>query len=95
MSGKSKDTHSSGKLITGILFLMLFTLFFGVFIGFLFAPQTGRKFRETIKYWLNEVVERGKFGLEEVKVMGSELIDKSKEKVERFSSRILSDSQEE
>ena len=95
MSEKNKDTHSSGKLIVGILFLMLFTLSFGVFIGFLFAPQAGRKFREAIKYWLNEMVERGKFGLEEVKVMGSEFIDKSKEKVEHFSSRILNDSQDE
>ncbi|MDD3520871.1 MAG: YtxH domain-containing protein, partial [Actinomycetota bacterium] len=95
MANNNKDVHSSGKLFVGILFLMFFTLFFGVFIGFLFAPQTGRKFREAIKYWLNEMVERGKFGFEEVKVLGSELIDKSKEKVEHLSSKILSDSEKE
>ena len=94
MSENNKEVHSSGKLVVSILFLMLITLFFGIFIGLLFAPQTGRKFRKAIKYWLGEMVERSKFGLEEVKVMGSEFIDKSKEKVEHLSSKILSDSQE-
>ena len=91
MSSNNKEVNSSGKLIVGILFLMLFTLFFGVFIGFLFAPQTGRKFREAIKYWLGEMVERGKYGIEEVKVLGGEFIDKGKERVEHFSSKILSE----
>jgi gas vesicle protein len=91
MPADRKESHYSGKMVVNILFLMFFSLFFGVFIGLLLAPQTGKKFREAIKYWLNEAVERSKFKMEEAKVYGNEFIDKSKEKVEQFSSKIFSE----
>jgi gas vesicle protein len=80
--------HSAKKLVCSIFFIIFFTLFTGIFIGLLVAPQSGRKFRESLKSWLNEMVEKGKFTIEEAKVYSSELLDKSKERVESFSAKI-------
>ena len=95
MAVNEKEIHSSGKFIISIFFLMFLTLFSGIFIGIIFAPKSGKKSRQTIKYWLREFIEHGKFKIAEAKVFGSEIIDKSKEKVEHFSSKLLNDSSEE
>ncbi|MCL4384753.1 MAG: YtxH domain-containing protein, partial [Cyanobacteria bacterium] len=79
---KENNHHSAKKLVCIIFFIIFFSLFTGIFIGLLIAPQSGRKFRESLKGWLNEMIERGKFTIEEAKVYSSELLDKSKEKVE-------------
>ena len=76
--------HSVEKLVCSIFF----SLFAGVFIGMLFAPKSGAKLREDLKYFLGEVIERGKFTVEEAKVYGSEFIDKSRERVGSFSYKI-------
>ena len=78
------NNHSAEKLVCSI-FLSLFA---GVFIGFLFAPKSGAKLREDLRYLFGEAIERGKFTIEEAKVYGSEFIDKSREKVESFSTKI-------
>lgn len=85
---KENNHHSAKKLVCIIFFIIFFSLFTGIFIGLLIAPQSGRKFRESLKGWLNEMIERGKFTIEEAKVYSSELLDKSKEKVESFSAKI-------
>lgn len=90
MSQKSNHP-SAGRLICGMFFVIFFSLFAGIFIGFLIAPQSGRRFRKSLKSWLNEMVERGKFTIEEAKVYGNEFLDKSRERVESFSSKIKSD----
>lgn len=87
MTGQKNNNHSAGKLFCSIIF----SLFAGIFIGFLFAPKSGSIFRKDMKNWLGEVIDRGKFTIEEVKVYGSEFIDKSREKVEELSSKIKSD----
>lgn len=84
---QKNSNHSAGRLICSIFF----SLFAGVFIGFLFAPKSGAKLRKDLKNWFGEIIERGKFTIEEAKVYGSEFIDKSREKVEGFSSKIKDD----
>ena len=84
---QKNNNHSAEKLVCSIFF----SLFAGIFIGFLFAPKSGAKLREDFKNCIGEIIERGKFTVEEVKVYGSEFIDKSREKVESFSSKIKSD----
>ena len=84
---QKNNNHSAGKLICSIFF----SLFAGIFIGFLFAPKSGAKLREDLKNCIGEVVERGKFTIEEAKVYGSEFIDRSRERVESFSSKIKND----
>jgi len=78
---------------SAVIFLcsIFFSLSAGIFIGFLFAPKSGARFRKDLKSWLTELIERGKFTVEEAIVYGSEFIDKSREKVEDLSSRIKND----
>ena len=84
MMNQKNNNHSAEKLACSIFF----SLFAGIFIGFLFAPKSGAKLREDVKYWLGEIIERGKFTIEEAKVYGSEFIDRNRERVEGFSSKI-------
>jgi gas vesicle protein len=84
---QKNNNHSAERLICSIFF----SLFAGVFIGFLFAPKSGVKLRKDLKSWFGEIVERGKFAIEEAKVYGSEFIDRSRERVESFSSKIKND----
>ena len=84
---QKNNNHSAGRLICSIFF----SLFAGVFIGFLFAPKSGAKLREDLKNYFGEIIERGEFVIEEAKVYGSEFINKSREKVEGFSSKIKND----
>jgi gas vesicle protein len=84
---QKNNNHSAERLICSIFF----SLFAGVFIGFLFAPKSGVKLRKDLKSWFGEIVERGKFAIEEAKVYGSEFIDRSRERVEGFSSKIKND----
>jgi len=84
---KKHNNHSAGILLCSIFFSLLT----GIFIGFLFAPKSGAKFRKDLKSWLIEIIDRGKFAIEEAKVYGSEFIDKSREKVEGLSSKIKDD----
>lgn len=83
--------HSARKLLRSIFFVTFFSLSAGIFIGLLIAPQSGVRFRESLKSWLNEMVEKGKFTIEEAKVYGSEFLERSKEKAESFSSKIMDD----
>jgi gas vesicle protein len=86
---KNESSHQNlQKNTCGILLAIFFSLFFGIFLGFLLAPQSGKRFRESLRGWLNEMVEKGKFTIEEAKVYSSELLDKSKDKVESFSTKI-------
>ncbi len=84
---RKNNNHSAGRILCSIFF----SLFAGIFIGFLLAPKSGVKLREDLRSWLTEIIDRGKFAIEEVKVYGSEFIDKSREKVEGLSSKIKDD----
>lgn len=81
--------HSVRKLTCTIFFVTFFSLSAGMFIGFLVAPQSGARFRKSLIIWLNEMVEKGKFTLEEAKVYGSEFLERSREKAENFSSKTM------
>jgi len=81
---QKNNNHSVGRLLCSIFF----SLFAGIFIGFLLAPKSGVKLREDLRSWFTEIIDRGKFAIEEIKVYGSEFIDKSREKVEGLSSKI-------
>jgi len=83
-----KDSHhSTGRSNCGIFFIILVSLFAGIFLGLLIAPQSGRRFRDSLRSWLAEMVERGKFTIEEAKVYGSEFLEKSRERTEKDSSK--------
>jgi len=92
--GSGNNHHSRRRLLCSIFFVMFSSLFAGMFIGFLIAPQSGVRFRTSLKSWLNEMVEKGKFTIEEAKVYGNEFLEKSREKAESFSSKIMSDSKD-
>ena len=81
---QKNNNHSAGRLLCSIFF----SLFAGIFIGFLLAPKSGVKLREDLRSWFTEIIDRSKFAIEEIKVYGSEFIDKSREKVESLSSKI-------
>lgn len=83
--------HSKRRLFCSIFFVMFSSLFAGIFIGLLIAPQSGARLRISMRNWLNEMVEKGKFTIEEAKVYGNEFLEKSREKAESFSSKIMND----
>jgi gas vesicle protein len=84
---KHEDTVR--KVVLSTFILVLLTGFIGLFIGLLIAPQSGKSFRTRISRWLLEMIDRGKFTIEEAKVYSEELFEKSKEKMENISSKIL------
>jgi hypothetical protein len=84
---QKNNSHSAERLICSIFF----SLFAGIFIGFLFAPKSGAKLREDLRNLVGEIIERGKFTIEEAKVYGYEFLDRSRERVEGFSSKVKND----
>lgn len=94
MTIRKDSHHSTGRLICSTFFIIFISLFAGFFLGLLIAPQSGKRFRDSLRGWLAEMVERGKFTIEEAKVYGSEFLEKSKERVENISSKIMSDSKD-
>lgn len=83
MTDQKNNSHYADKLI----FSIFFSLFAGIFIGLLFAPRSGASMRQDIRNIIDDIIERGKFTIEEAKVYGSEFIDRSREKVESLSSK--------
>lgn len=73
---------------TQIVFLVLFSLVTGFFLGLIFAPKKGARFRKELLEGLKEVADRARFSLVEARVMGEELLEKSMEKVGEVSSKI-------
>ncbi len=78
----------TGKNFLEILIIILISVFSGFVLGLLFAPRSGLKTRKIIGEKLKDMIDRGKFTLAEAKVMGEDLLEKSKEKVGKVSSRI-------
>ncbi len=91
MNSKDMRKHEDiiRKVVISTFILVLLTGFIGLFIGLLIAPQSGKSFRIRISKWLLEMIDRGKFTIEEAKVYSEELFEKSKEKMENISSKIL------
>jgi len=81
------DVHAE-RNIGGVFLVALISMISGFFLGLLFAPQTGGKFRKNLIAKIGDLIDRGKFTLVEAKVIGEEFIEKSKEKVEEVSSKI-------
>ena len=80
---KVKGDNSTDKII-----IIALSMFAGFVLGMLFAPQSGRKFRKDLAIKLRDLVDRGKFTLVEARVMGEELFEKGKEKVDEVTSII-------
>jgi gas vesicle protein len=88
---KFKESSRSGeKSSIEVMFTIVFSLFAGFALGLLFAPQSGKKTIRDLTAKLRELEDRGKFALVEAKVMSEELLEKSKERVEKVSSKIKS-----
>ena len=95
MSGKgdsnfknNRQYRSTGKNLLGMLIVISVSVFSGFVLGLLFAPRSGLKTRKIINKKLRDVIDRGKFTFAEAKVMGEELLEKSKDKVDKVSSII-------
>jgi gas vesicle protein len=95
MSGKSdsnfknnRQYRSAGKNLLEMLIVISVSVFSGFILGLLFAPRSGLKTRKIINEKLRDVIDRGKFTFAEAKVMGEELLEKSKDKVDKVSSMI-------
>ena len=90
---KSKENNSSRsgeRSSIEAVSIIVFSMFAGFILGLLFAPQSGKKTIRDLAVKLRELEDRGKFALVEAKVMGEELLEKSKERVEEVSSKIKS-----
>jgi len=83
-----KYSYSDEKKLVNVFFIIVFSIFAGFVLGLLFAPQSGRALRKKLVNELRDIVDRGKFTLVEARVLGEELFEKGKEKVERASSKI-------
>ena len=94
MAGREKklEKRSHGPQI---VFLVLFSIATGFFLGLMFAPKKGVKFRKDLLERIKEVADRAKFSLVEARVMGEGLLEKSMEKVGEVSSKIRGKSEEE
>jgi len=84
----NRQYRSTGKNLLEILIVISVSVFSGFILGLLFAPRSGLKTRKIINEKLREVIDRGKFTIAEAKVMGEELLEKSKDKVGKVSSII-------
>ena len=90
MTKFKESSRSGGRSSIEAVFIIVFSLFAGFILGLLFAPQSGKKTIRDFAAKLRELEDRGKFALVEAKVMGEELLEKSKERVEEVSSKIKS-----
>jgi gas vesicle protein len=91
--GNDKHQKSGSRDLLLILIIILISIFSGFILGLLFAPWSGLKTRKKIVEKMKDIIDRGKFTLAEAKVMGEELLEKSKEKVGKVSSKIKGKSQ--
>jgi len=80
---------------TEIAFLMIFTLALGFFMGLIFAPKKGSKFRKELVERTKDIADRARFSLVEARVMGEELIEKSIGKVGEVSSKLRGNKESE
>lgn len=78
----------SGKSIADFFGVALVFMFAGFIMGLLFAPQSGTKTRGILMDRLAELVDKSKFAMLEVRVKGEELLEKSKEHIEKASNRV-------
>jgi gas vesicle protein len=92
-SGNEKHQKSGSRNLLGILIIIVISIFSGFILGLLFAPQSGLKTRKKIFKELKDIIDRGKFALAEARAIGEELLEKSKEKVGKVSSKIKGRSQ--
>jgi len=60
----------------------------GIVMGLLFAPQSGLKTRKILNNKIKDLIDRGKFAMLEVRVMGEEILEKGMEKAEKVSSKV-------
>jgi len=87
-SGNEKHQKSGSRDLSGMLIIILISIFCGFILGFLFAPQSGLKTRKKLVEKTKDIIDRGKFTLAEARVICEELLEKSKERVGKVSSRI-------
>ncbi len=85
----NKQYNKSGiKDLFEISTIVLASIFSGFILGLLFAPQSGLKSRKIIVEKIKDIIDRGKFTLAEVRVIGEDLLGKSKKKVDEVSTII-------
>ncbi len=95
-NSNNKQYHKSGiKDLFEISTIILASIFSGFVLGLLFAPQSGIKTRKMVAEKLKDIIDRGKFTLAEARVMGEDLLDKSKKKVDEVSTIIKGADEEE
>ena len=83
---KHSDNHGNLRGVFMIVFSMLAT---GFALGMLLAPKSGKELRKDILEKMKDWVDRGKFTLMEARVKGEELLEKSKENIEKASAKAV------
>jgi len=78
----------SGKSIADFFGIALVFMFAGFIMGLLFAPQSGTKTRGILMDRIAELVDKSKFAMLEARVKGEEILEKSKEHIEKASNRV-------
>ncbi|MBM3708429.1 MAG: YtxH domain-containing protein [Actinobacteria bacterium] len=89
---KKNSKNLSVSIFRDIFIISLLSAFSGFVLGLLFAPQSGRNFRKYLSSRFREVVDRSKFAVIEARIKAEEIIEKSREKVEKAASRFSEDS---
>lgn len=87
---KYMRSHVYEKNIIAAFFIVIILLFTGFTLGLLFAPESGRKFRKRVINRLRDFIDKGKFTWLEAKIIGEDLFEKGRERVEKASSKIKS-----
>ncbi len=73
----SSKKNNSNKIFMELFFISILSAFTGFFIGLLFAPQTGKKFRKILVQKMKDVLDRSKFVLIEARIKAEELLEKT------------------
>ncbi|MDD3628869.1 MAG: YtxH domain-containing protein [Candidatus Humimicrobiaceae bacterium] len=87
-SNNSQDNRSVTRDALGLSAIVLTSVFSGFLLGLLFAPRSGYKTRKIIEENVKDVADRGKFTLAKARVICENLLDKSKNIVDRVSTII-------
>jgi len=85
-SNNNQDNRSVTRDALGLSAIVLASVFSGFLLGLLFAPRSGYRTRKIVEENVKDLADRGKFTLAKARVICENLLDKSKNIVDRVST---------
>ncbi|MDD3818574.1 MAG: YtxH domain-containing protein [Actinomycetota bacterium] len=82
----NQDNRSVTRDALGLSAIVLASVFSGFLLGLLFAPRSGYRTRKIIEENVKDLADRGKFTLAKARIICENLLDKSKNIVDRVSN---------